>query len=62
MSSFVESLKRLYESDKSQVSEAHILGLLEKGKITKEESEYILSKQFENEYKQAYEIVTGVQA
>ena len=42
MRTLVESLKRLYEHKKT--TQAHIIGLLQKGKITQEEAEYILQK------------------
>lgn len=42
MNSFVESLKRLYESQKVGIE--HINKLLKNGKITEEEYQYIINK------------------
>lgn len=59
MGTFVESLKRLYEDEKSSITQTHIMGLYERGKLTQEEAEYILGTPLTNEYKTAYEILSG---
>lgn len=41
MKQFVESLKRLYRE--KQITDAHVVSLKDKGKITQEEAEYILN-------------------
>lgn len=47
MGSFVESLKRLYK--KGSLTKSHINSLKERGRITHEEMEYILSAVVESE-------------
>lgn len=47
MKQFVESLKRLYRE--KQISDAHVVSLQDKGKITQEEAEYILNAQISKE-------------
>ena len=47
MRTLVESLKRLYES--GRITEEIVLGRLEKGTITQEECDYILSRKHEDE-------------
>lgn len=41
MKQFVESLKRLYRE--KQITDAHVVSLQDKGKITQVEAEYILN-------------------
>ena len=59
MSTFVESLKRLYNNDKSGITQTHIVSLYERSKITLDEAEYILGEPLVLEYKQAYEILSN---
>lgn len=47
MELFVESLKRLYIE--KQITDAHVVSLKEKGKITQDEAEYILNAQISKE-------------
>lgn len=57
MKSYVESIKRCYKNGMITEEGVNNLNLL-----TPEEKEYILAEAPVNEYKQAYEIVTGVQS
>ena len=57
MKSYVESIKRCYKNRMITEEGVNNLNLL-----TPEEKEYILAEAPIDDYKQAYEIVTGVQS